>query len=194
MSMKLFTVHHICSRQALSTLALIIMVFWVTLSRAESVSEASAVDGQEQPVALSVEQLKRKVIELSRDLFILEEDLLFPASTQFAVYLSLDTGQFMQLDSAKLKVDDQIVAAHLYTERQIKALQRGGLQRLHIGNLPTGSHEITVLVEGLGPEQQPYKQAATLTLEKGTQTQALEVRIRDQSASFQPTVELVEWP
>ena len=156
---------------------------------AQENSDASA-DGS---VALSVEELKKKVIRLNRDLFILEEDLLFPASTQFAVFLSLDTGEFLKLDAVKLKLDDDTVASHLYTERQLKALRRGGMQRLHIGNLKTGSHQVTVFVEGIGPDNRAYKQAATLEFEKGTGTAALEVRIRDRSSDYQPEVAIVEW-
>lgn len=148
---------------------------------------------QGQPVALSVEELKKKVIALNRDLFILEEDLLFPANTQFAVFLSLDTGQFLQLDSVKLKVNDDIVAAHLYTERQIKALQRGGMQRLYMGNLKAGTHEVVAIVEGIGPDKRAYKKAAQLQLEKQTDLKAIEIRIQDQSADYQPEVSLVEW-
>lgn len=153
-------------------------------------SDEAASEGS---VALSVEELKKKVIRLNRDLFILEEDLLFPASTQFAVFLSLDTGEFLKLDAVKLKLDDDTVASHLYTERQLKALQRGGMQRLHIGNLKTGSHQVTVFVEGIGPDNRAYKQAATLEFEKGTGTAALEVRIRDRSSDYQPEVAIVEW-
>ena len=146
-----------------------------------------------KPVALSVEELKKKVIQLNRDLFILEEDLLFPANTQFAVFLSLDTGEFLKLDSVKLKVNGEIVAAHLYTERQLKALTRGGMQRLHMGNLKTGEHEITVFVEGIGPDERVYKKASTLMLEKGTDLKAIEVRIKDRSSDYQPDVSIVEW-
>jgi hypothetical protein len=150
-------------------------------------------ESSEGPVALSVEELKKKVISLNRDLFILEEDLLFPASTQFAVFLSLDTGKFLKLDAVKLKLNGDIVASHLYTERQVKALQRGGMQRLHIGNLKTGSHEVTVFVEGIGLNKRVYKQAATLEFEKGTGTTALEIRIRDSAFDYQSEVTIVEW-
>jgi len=159
------------------------------------VSDVSDVltDVPEVPIALSVEALKKKVIKLNRDLFILEEDLLFPANTQFVVYLSLDTGQFLQLDSVTLKVDDEVAAAHLYTERQVKSLQRGGMQRLHMGNLKSGEHELTVTINGIGPQQQAYKKAASLVIEKGTDIKSVEVRIQDQSSNFEPTVQLVEW-
>lgn len=156
-------------------------------------TEAVAVIDKDQPVALSVEELKKKVIELNRDLFILEEDLLFPANTQFVVYLSLDTGQFIKLDSVKLKLNDEVVAAHLYTDRQLNALQRGGLQRLHLGNLKTGEHEVTVFVEGIGPNNRPYKLAATQTIEKDTELKALEIRINDRAADYEPEVRIQEW-
>jgi hypothetical protein len=163
------------------------------LAPVQTLAQETGESDSEGSVALSVEELKKKVIRLNRDLFILEEDLLFPASTQFAVFLSLDTGKFLKLDAVKLKLDDDTVASHLYTERQVKALQRGGLQRLHIGNMKTGTHQVTVFVEGIGPDNRAYKQAATLEFEKGTGTAALEVRIRDRASDYQPEVAIVEW-
>ena len=147
----------------------------------------------EQEVSLSVEELKKQVIKLNRDLFILEEDLLFPANTQFVVYLSLATGKFFALDSVTLKVDNEIVASHLYTERQLEALKRGGMQRLHIGNLKTGNHEITAILHGIGPNKEDYKLAATSQIEKNSELKALEIRIQDQSENYQPSVHVVEW-
>jgi hypothetical protein len=48
-------------------------------------------------------------------------------------------------------------------------------------------------VEGIGPDNRAYKQAATLEFEKGTGTAALEVRIRDRASDYQPEVAIVEW-
>ena len=162
-------------------------------TEAEVALEQKPVFDPEQPVALSVEQLKKKVIQLNRDLFILEEDLLFPANTQFVVYLSIDSGQFLQLDSVTLKIDDQVSSAHLYTQRQIKALQRGGMQRLHLGNLKEGAHQITAIVNGIGPDKRAYKLAASLDIHKDSEIKSLEVRIEDQAANFQPSVNIIEW-
>ena len=170
-----------------SLLLLVALLFCGTSAFAEQAPDDA------QPVALSVEDLKKKVIQLNRDLFILEEDLLFPANTQFVVFLSLDTGSFLQLDTVKLKVGDDVVASHLYTERQVNALSRGGMQRLYMGNLKTGAHEVTVFVEGLGSDQRAYKKAATITLEKSTDLKAIEVRIRDRSSDHQADVSIVEW-
>tara|TARA_R110002073_G_scaffold132514_1_gene279424 strand:- start:10390 stop:11001 length:612 start_codon:yes stop_codon:yes gene_type:complete len=164
-------------------------------SIAENVSIETGGDNQapEQQVSLSVEALKKQVIKLNRDLFILEEDLLFPANTQLVVYLSFSTGKFFNLDSVSLKVDDEIIASHLYTERQLEALKRGGMQRLFMGNLKTGEHEVTAVLYGIGPNKKDYKLAASKTIEKDTELTALEIRIEDQSESYQPLVSVVEW-
>lgn len=145
------------------------------------------------PVAGKLEDLKKQVIELNRDLSILEEDLLFPASTQVAVFLSLNTGKFLRLDSVKLKIDGEIVAAHLYTDTQIRALQRGGMQRLYTGNLKTGPHELTAFVEGLGPDNREYKKAVSLGITKANNLKSMEIRIQDVTADYQPDLRILEW-
>lgn len=181
------TANQTIQHRRLLSWAIVLMLVWSPLGQAQE------DDSDADSAASSVEQLRKQVIELNRDLFILEEDLLFPASTQFAVFLSVETGEFLALDAVKLKVDDEVVASHLYTARQVDALRRGGMQRLHMGNLKTGEHEVTVFVDGIGPEKRPYRKAATYQLDKGTDTATLEVRIRDRSSDYQPAVELVEW-
>lgn len=171
--------------------ASLLLFLWSLVAIPSHAQEAGPVDGE--PVASQVESLKQDVIRLNRDLFILEEDLLFPASTQVAVFLSVSSGQFLKLDAVKLKIDGEVVAAHLYTDRQNRALERGGMQRLFTGNLKAGEHEITAFVEGVGPDNREYKQGATLQVSKSEERLALEIRIQDQESNYQPSVSLVEW-
>lgn len=140
-----------------------------------------------------VEALKQSALELNRDLLLLEEDLLFPASTQVAVYVSVDIGYYFNLDAVKLKIDDELVASHTYTKKQNRALSQGGIQRLYVGNLKTGKHEITAFFHGIGPQDREYKRGATYTLSKDQKPTMLEIRISDSSASMQPEFEFKEW-
>ena len=71
-----------------------------------------------------IQSIKKEAVELNRDLFVLEEELLFPANTQVAVFLSMDVGEFFALDTVELRVDDKQVAKHLYTPREAEALPR----------------------------------------------------------------------
>jgi hypothetical protein len=189
--MTRFVNYPVASLKLFFFLLISLIAFW--LHAATPTTEQPLQSVPETEVAMSVEELKKQVIKLNRDLFILEEDLLFPANTQFVVYLSLSTGQFLELDSVTLKVNNEIVAAHLYTERQLEALKRGGMQRLHMGNLKTGTHEVIAIIEGIGPDKQPYKLAASAQIEKQSEVKAIEIRIEDQSSSYQPRVDLIEW-
>ena len=59
----------------------------------------SVVAGEEQnsqSLDAEVQSLKQDVLALNRDLFVLEEELLFPSSTQVAVFVSLDVGEFFE--------------------------------------------------------------------------------------------------
>lgn len=158
------------------------------------IQESIKVDVDESAsLSDQVEQLKQQVLDLNRDLFILEEELLFPASTQIAVFLSVDVGQFFALDSVELKIDGQTVTHYLYTERQVKALAKGGVQRLYLGNLRSGSHEITAFFLGKDPEGRDVKRGVTRQIEKQTTAKRLELRIVDASENYQADFEIVDW-
>jgi hypothetical protein len=144
-------------------------------------------------IGAQIEDLKKASIELNRDLMLLEEDLLFPASTQIGVYVSLDVGHYFALDSVKLTIDGEMVSSYLYTPKQISALARGGVQRLYLGNLKTGSHEITAFFIGKGPEERDYKRGATFNFNKTQKPGMLEIRIKDETGAMQPTFEFKEW-
>ncbi len=133
-----------------------------------------------------IQDLKKEVLDLNRDLFLLEEDLLFPANTQFSVFLSVDAGKLFALDSVKLKIDDKLVAAHLYTERESAALVRGGVQRLYVGNLASGKHEIVAFFTGKGPNNRDYKRATTVVIDKTEDPQFIELKIIDDPSKEQP--------
>lgn len=139
-----------------------------------------------------VESLKESVLTLNRDLLILEEELLYPASSQVAIYVSMDLGEFFTLDAIKLEIDNKLVASELYTDKQTKALFRGGVQRLYIGNLKTGEHEISAFFTGRGPHQD-YKRGAKLVISKDQEPLVLELRIVDSTAQLQPVFEIKQW-
>ncbi len=140
-----------------------------------------------------VQALKKQLVDLNRDLFRLEEELLYPASTQVAVFLSLDVGTFFALDSVTLKVDDKEVANYLYTEREVQALHRGGVQKLFLGNLKAGEHEIVAFFTGKGPHERDYRRGTTLKFDKAVGAKYLELRISDRQAALQPEFVVRQW-
>jgi hypothetical protein len=161
-----------------------------SLDDADSVA---AVASEDATISDEVEDLKSAALELNRDLLILEEELLFPANTQVVLFMSVDLGYFFRLDAVKVKIDGELVASHLYTERQNDALNRGGIQRLYLGNVKSGDHEITAIFTGIGPDKREYKRGATTRINKEDDPIMLEIRVRDSTARMQPQFEFEEW-
>jgi hypothetical protein len=140
-----------------------------------------------------VQGLKKDVVDLNRELFVLEEELLFPANTQVAVFVSMDVGDFFALDSVSLKIDQKEVINYLYTPREVEALLKGGVHRLYLGNLKVGKHELVAFFSGKGPNDRDYKRGATLKFEKGIGAKYLELKINDRQRKQQPEFEVKDW-
>ncbi|MDO6747791.1 AraC family transcriptional regulator [Gilvimarinus sp. 1_MG-2023] len=156
-------------------------------------AQGSATEAEAENLALRAESLKQQSLQLNRDLLILEEELLFPANSQIALYLSLDVGHYFALDSVKVKVDDDFISSELYTDKQLTTLRRGGIQKLYLGNLRQGEHEISAFFTGTGPNGQSYKRAASLTVEKTTAPLVLELKIVDSGQKLQPVFDIKQW-
>jgi hypothetical protein len=140
-----------------------------------------------------VQDLKKQVLDLNRDLFLLEEELLFPANSQVAFFISMDVGEYFELDSVNLKIDGKEVANYLYTEREAGALVRGGVHRVHMANLKTGDHELIAVFTGTGPHVRDYRRGATVTFNKGIGAKYMELEITDRVKKQQPEFEIKEW-
>lgn len=144
-------------------------------------------------VSKNVQSLKKDVIALNKDLRLMEEQLLFPSSTKFSVFVSLDTGQFLTLESVKLKLDGKLVATHLYSDKQRAAMARGGIQKLYVTNLNEGKHTATAFFTGIGPNGRPYKRAENLEFEKGPGSGYLEIAITDDGKLQEPVFAIKQW-
>lgn len=156
-------------------------------------AEPAAKSGNERTLDGRIQSLKKDVKALNRDLFILEEELLYPSSTQLSVFLSIDVGNFFRLDSVQLKIDDKVVANHLYTKRELEALKRGGVQRLYIGNVKSGEHELVAIMSGPGPNSREYRRGSTIKFNKDSAAKFLELKIVDVTQKLQPDFVVKEW-
>jgi len=191
------------STQRLMRLGIILSVLFSGLVSAQDQSIEFAKEARLQSaqnalntvknLSKEIQTLKASVVDLNKDLRLMEEELLFPSSTQASVFVSLDIGTFFTLESIKLKVDGKQVATHLYSEKQRKALARGGVQRLHLTNLNQGLHTVSAFFTGLGPNGRPYKRAAELEFSKGLGSQYIELAIVDDMAKQEPIFTIKNW-
>lgn len=144
-------------------------------------------------VSKGIQELKSDVVTLNKDLRLVEEKLLFPSSTKYSVFVSMNSGEFFTLESVKLKIDGRLVATHIYSEKQRQSLSRGGIQKLYITNLNEGKHSATVFFTGIGPNGRAYKLANTLNFDKGSAGEYLELSVRDDGQAQEPYIFIKQW-
>lgn len=176
-----------------SACVLAVALLFGSFASAQDEDPEAALQQKNSVLNQEVEDLKQAALNLNRDLLLLEEELLFPGNTQVAVFVSMDVGEFFQLDAVKVKIDDKVIGSHLYTEKQVSALYRGGVQRIYVGNIKSGEHEISAFFTGKGPEGRDYKRAAKMTFEKTSEPALLELQIIDSTQKLQPIFEVKEW-
>lgn len=138
----------------------------------------------------TLQDVEASLASLEKDLAILEEDLLYPPSSRVAVYLSLDTGELFALDEVEVKLNGETVAHHLYTEQQIEALGRGGVQRLFVGNARQGDNEITAFFLGRSHDGREIRRAANSRFEKSFEPVYLELKIADSDTHQRPDMSI----
>jgi len=152
-----------------------------------SAPDAATLDGR-------VQDIKSDVIKLNRDLLVLEEELLFPANTQVALFVSMDVGKMFELDSVQIKLDDKMVSSYLYTPLEVAALHRGGVQRIYPRQPEGRRARAGRLLHGQGPAR-PRLQARRhrQVREEHTDAKYIELRIKDSEAKLQPEFDVKVW-
>ena len=166
------------------------VIFAVLLSflvNAEEVSRQEIKSLDEQ-----VQDVKKDVLNLSAELARLEEKLLFPSNTQVSLFLSMHEGDDFRLDSVQVKLDDKVVAQHLYSFHELEALHLGGVQRLYLGNIRTGEHELVVSYAGKAPAGGEYKRSGSYRLTKEIGPKFVEIRIAGPESTEQD-IQFRDW-
>jgi len=113
-----------------------------------------------------VQEVKSDVLSIAADLNQLEEKLLYPSDTHFAVFVAIAHGETFRLDAVEVQIDGQIATRYIYSFKELEALQKGGVQRIYTGNLTTGKHEITVSLTGKLESGKDYARTERLPFDK----------------------------
>jgi hypothetical protein len=124
-----------------------------------------------------VQEMKTDVLSIAAQLNQLEEKLLYPSDTQVAIFVSVAQGEKFRLDAVDLELDGKPVAHHLYTFKELEALQKGGVQRIYVGNARTGEHALKVSIMGKSEGGSDFKEDESFTVTKGIGPKAVGVML-----------------
>ena len=131
-----------------------------------------------------VQEIKTDVLAISTELNQLEEKLLYPSNTQVALFIALADGETFRLDSVEIELDGRQVAHHIYTFKELEALQKGGVQDIYTGNIRAGDHDLQVSVQGKSKGGNDFQKTERYQVNKDVGPKIVEISLASQNISF----------
>ena len=131
-----------------------------------------------------VQEIKSDVLSIATELNQLEEKLLYPSNTQVAVFVSLVSSETFRLDSVEIQLDGNPVAHHIYTFKELEALQKGGVQRIYTGNIRSGDHDLEVSVIGKSSGGGDLQKTNRFKINKDVGPKILEISLAAQNIAL----------
>ena len=129
-----------------------------------------------------VQEIKSDVLNIAAELDNLEERLLYPSGTQVAVFVAMNGERPFRLDAVRISIDGEPAAHHIYSFKELEALEKGGVQRIYTGNIPTGDHELSVSVIGKLKNGKDFSESSSFTFAKGVEPKTLGLTLDEPGA------------
>jgi len=140
--------------------------------------EAQDLSGQElRSLDGQVQEIKSDVLSIASELSNLEERLLYPSNTQVALFVAVNQGDDFRLDAVKVEIDGELATHHIYSYKELEALQKGGVQRIYTGNFPTGDHQLNVTVLGKLKSGKDLSESDSFVFAKGVEPKAIGITL-----------------
>jgi len=166
---------------------------WVLLSAMVFVPALlAAQDNASKGLDEQVQEVKSDVLSIAAELNQLEEKLLYPSGTQVSIFIAVAKGDLMRLDAVRLQIDGRLVAHHIYSAKELEALRKGGVQRIYIGNVTTGDHQLEVLVDGKQDGGTDFTRTEHFTVHKAEKPKLVGLTLAGPGSSSTP-IALGEW-
>lgn len=135
-------------------------------------SDMQSLDGQ-------VQEIKSDVLSIAAELAILEERLLYPSDTEIALFVAMADKEDFRLDAVQIQIDGELATHHIYSFKELEALQKGGVQRVYTGNITTGDHQLNVTVIGKLKSGKDFNQSENHVFSKSVKPKAIGITLSD---------------
>ncbi len=156
--------------RTITLLALAAAPFATAAAQDLSRDDMRSLDGQ-------VQEIKSDVLSIASELSNLEERLLYPSNTQVAVFVAIEDDEDFRLDAVKIEIDGELATHHIYSFKELEALQKGGVQRIYTGNVPTGDHQLGVTMIGKLRNGTEFSKTDQFSFAKGVEPKALGITL-----------------
>lgn len=162
------------SRRNYTALLTLLAIVLIDSAGAQELSgeNLKSLDGQ-------VQEIKSDVLNIASELSNLEERLLYPSNTQLAIFVSVADDEVFRLDAVQIEIDGELATHHIYSFKELEALQKGGVQRAYTGNVVTGDHQLRVTMIGKTDAGKDFSASESFAFSKGVKPKTLGITLAE---------------
>ena len=139
------------------------------------------------------QSIKAEILEINREILLLEESLLYPPDEQLIVFVSIPNGSTVIPQSIILRLNGKTVSQHNYSKDEGTALQQGGVHRLYTGRLVEGNHQLDIAISGRRGGNKALQRERSLTFRKLPGQKTVELQLGSADRKSKADVIIREW-
>ncbi len=161
----------------MSSLIRNLMLLLLVSSPAAPIVAQELTGGDTRSLDGQVQEIKSDVLNIASELSNLEERLLYPSGTQISVFVSMAEAEDFRLDAVQIEINGELATHHIYSFKELEALQKGGVQRVYTGNVPSGDHQLNVTMIGKLKNGMDFNASDSFAIAKGVSPKALGITL-----------------
>jgi hypothetical protein len=77
----------------------------------------------------------------------------------------------------QIEINGELATHHIYSFKELEALQKGGVQRIYTGNIATGDHELSVTMIGKLKSGKDFNESDSVVFAKGVKPKTLGITL-----------------
>ena len=134
-----------------------------------------------------------KVVDIHRELLLIEDELLYPEPARLIVFLSSSPDADVNLHTVTVKLDGSVVGRHRFDEAESRSLRSAGVHRAYIGIVQKGRHQIELQLEAQSDDGEDRNPSSMVQFSKGSGPLYFEFRVTSGSEKNGTIVEVNRW-
>jgi hypothetical protein len=140
-----------------------------------------------------VQAIKQEMLDINRDLALLEAELLYPAEHRLTVFLSLGSNTTMDIDALEIDLNGESLVYHRYSDAEMEALRKGGVHKAYIGSIEKGEHVLRAQLSGTGRRDQVFDIVNSARFTKLQGTRYVELLVSESTLRGVPHLTIQSW-
>ena len=158
---------------------------------------SGAEEGGQNPsftrIDREVQAIKQEMLDINRDLSLLEGELLYPPEHRLTVFLSVGSDTTMDIDDLEIDLNGKSLVRHEYSDAEMEALRKGGVHKAYIGSIDKGEHVLRARLSGTGRRGQVFDIAHSATFTKRRGTRYVELLVSESTLRGAPRLTIQSW-